>query len=75
MIRPLMLAAALLTTSLPGWAGKNCEEFKSEISTRLSAKGVARFTLEIVPVGTVKPEDRVVGSCEAGSKQITYRRG
>lgn len=74
MIRGLLLTALLLA-SLPAAAGKNCEELKAEIAAKLQAKGVAKFTLDIVPAGTVKPEDKVAGRCEGGAKQIIYKRG
>lgn len=55
-------------------AAKPCEELKSEIATKLDAKGVKAYSLEIV----AKDQDtdaKVVGSCEGGSKKIVYRRG
>ncbi|MBC3422103.1 MULTISPECIES: DUF1161 domain-containing protein [unclassified Pseudomonas] len=54
-------------------AGKPCEELKSEIAAKLDAKGVQGYTLEIVDKGT--PAGKVIGSCEAGTKEIIYRRG
>ncbi|KAB5622475.1 DUF1161 domain-containing protein [Pseudomonas putida] len=54
-------------------AGKPCEELKSEIAAKLDAKGVQGYTLEIVYKGT--PAGKVIGSCEAGTKEIVYRRG
>ena len=41
---------------------------------RLKAKGVATYSLEVVDKGTAG-DKQVVGSCEAGSKEITYTRG
>lgn len=75
MIRGMMLAGAMLSLSLPAWAGKNCDELKAEVQAKIQQKGVARFTLDIVATGTVKPEDKVVGRCEAGAKQLVYKRG
>jgi len=52
---------------------KPCEELKSEIATKLDAKGVKSYSLEIV----AKDQDadgKVVGSCEGGTKKIVYRR-
>jgi hypothetical protein len=54
-------------------AAKPCEELKSEIATKLDAKGVKSYSLEIVP----KDQDmdgKVVGTCEGGTKKIVYRR-
>ncbi|QXH51607.1 DUF1161 domain-containing protein [Pseudomonas fakonensis] len=54
-------------------AGKPCEELKAEIAAKLDAKGVQGYTLEIVDKGS--PAGKVIGSCEAGTKEIVYRRG
>jgi hypothetical protein len=69
----LVLTLSLLLSSLPALAAKPCEELKSEIATKLQAKGVQNYTLEIVPAETVKDE-KVVGSCEGGTKKILYKR-
>jgi hypothetical protein len=53
---------------------KSCENLKAEIDGKLKAKGVKAFTLEVVPAADVKTE-KVIGSCEAGAKKITYKRG
>jgi hypothetical protein len=55
-------------------AVKPCDELKTEIESKLKEKGVQGYTLEIVPADQVK-EEKVVGSCEGGSKKITYSRG
>ncbi len=52
---------------------KACEELKAEIAAKLDAKGVKNYTLNIVAASDVK-DAKVVGSCEAGSKKITYER-
>jgi hypothetical protein len=52
---------------------KNCEELKAEIAAKIDANGVKDYTLEIVPAESVKDE-QVVGSCEGGTKRITYKR-
>ena len=54
---------------------KPCEELKSEIEAKLQAKGVESYTLGIVPNEEVKDDDKVVGSCDGGTKKITYKRG
>ena len=53
---------------------KPCEELKAEIDAKLQAKGVKAYTLEIVATESVKDE-KVVGSCDGGTKKITYKRG
>jgi hypothetical protein len=57
----------------PVFAAKDCEELKTEIAAKLDAKGVANYTLEILPAEAVKDE-KVVGTCEAGKKKIVYKR-
>jgi hypothetical protein len=67
--------AALLFVSACSYAqvAKPCEELKSEIATKLDAKGVKSYSLEIVPKDQ-DMEGKVVGSCEGGTKKIVYRR-
>lgn len=52
---------------------KDCEELKSEIAAKLDAKNVKGYALEIVAADSVK-EEKVVGTCDAGSKKILYKR-
>ena len=54
---------------------KNCEDLKTEIAPKLDAKGVRNYTLTIVATGDVKEGDKVVGSCDGGTKKIIYTRG
>jgi len=54
-------------------AAKPCEELKSEIATKLDAKGVKSYSLEIAPKDQ-DVEGKVVGSCEGRTKKIVYRR-
>jgi hypothetical protein len=58
----------------PAFALKPCEELKSEIAAKLEAKGVKNYQLEIVAAADVK-EQNVIGSCQAGTKKITYKKG
>ena len=52
---------------------KSCEELKAEIEAKLKAKGVEEYTLEIIPTDQVK-DQKIIGSCEGGSKKISYSR-
>ena len=52
---------------------KPCEELKNEIEEKLKAKGVVNYSLEIVPADQIK-DQKVVGSCEGGTKKITYTK-
>jgi hypothetical protein len=56
------------------WAGTPCEDIKSQIATKLEAKGVKAYTLDVVANDDVK-DQKVVGSCEGGTKKIVYSRG
>lgn len=72
-MKKIAVLFALSFIVAPAFAAKNCEELKSEIGAKLDAKGVAGYTLEIVPAEEVT-DQKVVGSCEAGTKKITYKR-
>jgi Protein of unknown function (DUF1161) len=58
----------------PTSARKSCEDLKSEIEAKIQAKGLKAFTLSIVPKDEVG-DAKIVGSCESGSKKITYKKG
>jgi Protein of unknown function (DUF1161) len=69
---------ALVALALPGMsnsaeARKPCEELKAEIAAKLDAKGVQHYSLDIVDAAAVA-DQKVVGSCDGGSKRITYSR-
>ncbi|CAG8868921.1 hypothetical protein PS627_03286 [Pseudomonas fluorescens] len=72
-MKKMILALGLMTMAGSVLAaGTPCEAIKAEIAGKLDAKGVQGYTLEVVDQGT--PAGKVVGSCEAGSKEIVYRR-
>lgn len=74
-MKNLMLALGLLSLAGTAFAdGKPCEELKSEIAAKIDANGASGYTLEIVDKGTATDGD-VVGSCEAGTKEIVYKKG
>jgi hypothetical protein len=74
MIRTVA-ALVVLGLALPAWAQKKpCEELKAEIEAKLKAKGVEKYTLDIVPADSAK-DAKVVGSCDGGTKRIVYKRG
>ena len=73
-MKRLIVVVCLLLAAAPAMAGKSCDELKSEIEAKLTAKGVKNFTLTIVPNESAK-DQKVVGSCEAGAKKIIYKRG
>jgi hypothetical protein len=72
------IAFALMTYSLFLCASafaevKPCDQLKNEIEEKLKAKGVVNYTLEVVPADQIK-DQKVVGSCEGGTKKITYTK-
>jgi len=73
-MRKIVVVLALSLVAVSAYAMKPCEELKTEIEAKLSAKGVKNFTLEIVANEAVK-DQKVVGSCEGGTKKITYQKG
>ena len=73
-MRKLLLAAAVLLLATPAYAQKACEELKNEIDAKIKANKVEGYTLEVVPSADVK-DQKVVGSCEGGTKKIVYTRG
>jgi uncharacterized protein DUF1161 len=73
LVSSVALAQASTQTQAPTQR-KPCEELKAEIEAKIQAKGVKVFTLEIVPNENIKDE-KVVGSCDGGTKKITYKRG
>jgi len=72
-MKVLPILAVWMLASSPAFAGKDCNELKSEIEAKIKAKGVTTFTLEVV-TGDAK-DGKVVGSCDGGTKKIVYKRG
>jgi len=73
-MKKLLMVAVLLMIASPVFAKKSCEELKAEIDAKLQAKGVKSYSLEIVPNENVK-DQKVIGSCDGGTKKIVYKRG
>ncbi len=55
-------------------AKTTCEDVQAAIEAKLQAKGVKAYTLTVVPKDE-KSDLRVVGTCDAGTKKILYKRG
>lgn len=64
---------SLLAIAGTASANKPCEELKGEIAKKLDDKGVMNYTLEIVAKDAVA-DAKVVGSCDGGTKKITYSK-
>lgn len=80
MSKPTLLiltATALLLTQAVQAAPKPCDELKAEIATKLDEKGVKNYELAAVDNDKVAEKGegaKVVGSCDAGTKKLTYVR-
>jgi hypothetical protein len=73
-MKKIVVVLALSLFAVNAYAMKPCDELKSEIEAKLNAKGVKNFTLEIVSKEEIK-DQKVIGSCEGGTKKITYQKG
>lgn len=73
-MKKIIAVTVLGILASPAFAAKNCDELKSEIAAKLDAKGVTGYTLDVVATEEVK-DQKVIGSCEAGTKKITYKKG
>ncbi len=74
----LVVAAVVLGIAAFGpataWAQrKSCDELKAQIEAKLKAKGVEKYSLEVVAPDEAK-DAKVVGSCDGGTKKIVYKR-
>jgi hypothetical protein len=74
--------AALLLVSTCGFsqtaqtapaARKPCDDLKAEIAKKLDTKNVVGYALDVVDKGK-EGDAKVVGSCDGGTKSITYTR-
>ena len=73
-MKKFMLASSLILISATSWAAvTSCDEIKSKIEAKLEGKGVKNYTLQVVEKD-VATTNRVVGTCEGGSKKIIYTR-
>jgi Protein of unknown function (DUF1161) len=69
----ILIGCVLALGSGAAMAAKPCEELKDEIATKLDAKGVKDYSLEVVATDQVG-DQKVVGSCEGGTRKIIYKR-
>ncbi len=69
-----VVATILAMLSVSAFAQKKtCDDLKMEIAAKLDAKGVKNYELKIVAAEEVKGET-VVGTCDGGTKRITYSK-
>ncbi|MDB5969752.1 MAG: hypothetical protein JWQ90_2202 [Hydrocarboniphaga sp.] len=69
----IIVAVLLLSAAGTAFAGKPCEELKTEIAAKIDAKHASGYTLEIV-ASDAAGDAKVVGSCEGGAKKIVYSK-
>ncbi len=67
------LLFVLIASISQAYAAKSCDELKSEIAAKLDGKGVKGYELTVVAKDAAG-DAKVVGSCESGSKKITYSK-
>ena len=72
-MKKFALSVTLLVSFGLAHAGKSCEELKAEITAKMEAKGVKAPQLQIVDNDKVG-DAKVVGSCDGGTKKITYAK-
>jgi Protein of unknown function (DUF1161) len=53
--------------------GRPCEDLKASIASKLEAKGVKNYSLDVAAPDAVGA-GKVVGSCEGGKMRIVYTR-
>lgn len=73
-MKSISLTLGLLLSANAWAAPKPCEELKAEIDAKLKAKGVAAYSLDIL-AADAQTDAKVVGSCEAGTKKLVYKKG
>jgi hypothetical protein len=62
---------SVISTSV--WAAKDCNELLNEIKSKLDAKGVKNYDLQIVDKSQTT-DLKIVGTCGGDQKKITYIR-
>lgn len=73
MLKPLLTILLSATCAAALAAPKSCDELKAEIAAKLDEKGVKGYELAAVDNDKVG-DAKVVGSCDAGTKKLTYVR-
>ncbi len=72
-IKPLLPLLFFVCAASAHAAAKPCDELKAEIAAKLDEKGVKNY--EITAVENDKVGDaKVIGSCDGGTKKLTYVR-
>jgi Protein of unknown function (DUF1161) len=71
-VRRVLGVVPLIVAAIPVAAlARDCNEVKAEIDSKIKAKGVMHYVLQIVNAPDVK-EGQIVGNCDIGAKRIVY---
>lgn len=73
MFKALLISALSAVASMAHAAPKPCDELKAEIAAKLDEKGVKGYEIAAVENDKVG-EAKVIGSCDGGTKKLTYVR-
>jgi hypothetical protein len=73
-LKVLVTIAGLLVLSSNAFAAKSCDELKAEIQTKIEARHVSGYSLDIVDKGSGTADRKAVGTCAGGRKEIVYSR-
>ena len=67
------VSASLALIACASAHAASCDQVQAGIDAKIKAHGVQSYSLDVVAAADVK-EQKVVGSCEGGSKKIVYTR-
>ena len=73
LMKRTLLLTVMAIASTQAFASKPCEGLKGEIAKKVEAKGVKAYSLEVVATAKVGSQ-KVVGSCDGGTKKIVYSK-
>lgn len=74
-IQPLLLGLVVAACATSAQASRrDCDQLRSQIESKLHARGVQGYSLDIVEAGDTGSA-RVVGTCDHGAYRIVYARG
>lgn len=73
MFKPLVFLSLTVACAAAQAAPKPCDELKAEIAAKLDEKGVKGYEINAVENDKVG-DAQVIGSCDGGTKKLTYVR-
>jgi len=77
LVKPLLTVLLSVTCAVAFAAAKPCDELKAEIAAKLDEKGVKNYEITAVENDKVAEKGegaKVIGSCDGGTKKLTYTR-